>query len=96
MAKLMQCALTTLIAVIVAIGAPVAAAQGAAAYPTKPCGSSFRFPPAGTTDILARAVAQKLSEAWGQQVIVDNRPGAGGNIGVGARREGGARRLHAA
>ena len=60
----------------------VAAAEAQTAYPTKPVRVVVPFPAGGTTDILARAASQKLSETWGQQALVDNRPGAGGNIGA--------------
>jgi len=56
--------------------------NAATAFPTKPIRIIVAYTPAGTTDILARALAQKMSEAWGQPVIVDNRPGANGNIGT--------------
>ncbi len=55
-------------------------AQGAANYPSKPMRYLVGYTPAGTADLLARAVGQKLYEAWGQQVIVENRPGGGTNI----------------
>jgi tripartite-type tricarboxylate transporter receptor subunit TctC len=61
----------------------VAGSAFAQAYPSKPVTMIVPFPAGGTTDIVARLTAQKLSEAWGQPVIVDNRAGAGGNIGSG-------------
>ena len=51
-------------------------------YPTKPIRIIVQFTPGTSTDILARVVAQKMSQDWGQQVIVDNRPGAGGVLGT--------------
>jgi len=51
-------------------------------FPTKPIRIIVAYTPAGATDILARAVGQKMSETFGQPVIVDNRPGANGNIGT--------------
>jgi tripartite-type tricarboxylate transporter receptor subunit TctC len=58
--------------------APLAAA--AQDYPVKPIRLIVPFGAGGTTDILARVVGDRLSERWGQQVLIDNRPGAGGNI----------------
>jgi tripartite-type tricarboxylate transporter receptor subunit TctC len=59
----------------------VTAAQSAG-YPDKPIRIVVAYTPAGATDILARTIGQKLTEAWGQPVIIDNRPGANGNIGT--------------
>jgi tripartite-type tricarboxylate transporter receptor subunit TctC len=53
-----------------------------AQYPVKPVRLIIPFPPGGGTDTLGRMVAQKFSEQMGQQVIVDNRPGVGANLGV--------------
>jgi tripartite-type tricarboxylate transporter receptor subunit TctC len=59
--------------------AGAAAAQG---YPTHPVRLIVPFSAGGPTDVIARIVAQKLSESWGQQVVIENVPGAGGNTGV--------------
>jgi tripartite-type tricarboxylate transporter receptor subunit TctC len=59
-------------------------AASAADYPTRPIKWIVPYPPAGTTDVLARIVAQWLSENIGQQVVVENKPGAGNNIGTEA------------
>jgi tripartite-type tricarboxylate transporter receptor subunit TctC len=63
-------------------GAATAFAVAAQDYPAKPVRIVVPFPAGGTTDILTRAIGQKLSEEWKQPVIVDNRPGAGANIGA--------------
>ena len=60
--------------------AHLAYAQPAQTFPSRAIRIVVPFPPGGTSDILSRAIGQKLTEEWGQQVITDNRPGAAGNI----------------
>jgi tripartite-type tricarboxylate transporter receptor subunit TctC len=69
-------------ALMAACGA--AFAQSSAPFPSKPIRVVVTFPPGGSTDVIPRIVAQKLVERWGQPWIFDNRPGAGGQIGVDA------------
>jgi tripartite-type tricarboxylate transporter receptor subunit TctC len=75
--------LMSVAAVLATLGlADAASAQGA--YPAKPIRMIVPFPPGGGTDILSRLVAIKLTESVGWQIVVDNRGGAGGNIGLDA------------
>ena len=64
----------------------VAALQGSAAlaetYPSKPVRLIVTYPPAGSSDLMGRILGQKLAELWGQPVIVENKPGAAGSIGM--------------
>src|SRR5438128_2075610 len=57
-------------------------AQSVAGFPSKPVRMIVPFAPGGPTDIAGRVIGEKLSARWGQPVIVDNRPGAGGNVGA--------------
>lgn len=67
---------------VVAAALLVPGLAGAQSYPARPIHWIVPFPPGGPTDLLARIVGQKLNEAWGQPVVVENKPGAAGNLGV--------------
>jgi tripartite-type tricarboxylate transporter receptor subunit TctC len=67
-------------AVALALSAAPATAQDAAGFPARTIRIVVPFPPGGVTDRLARVVAQKMQEQWGQPAVVDNRPGASGMI----------------
>ena len=76
-------AINTLVAACLTVAAACAGAgerNVAADYPAKPIRLILPFPPGGSTDIVARLIGQKLTESWSVPVLVDNRPGAGGNI----------------
>src|SRR5687767_15879635 len=67
---------------LIAVLALFVASASAQTYPSGPMRIVVPFPPGGGTDILSRSLAQKLTEAWGHNVIVDNRGGANGTIGA--------------
>ncbi len=70
----------TVVAGLSSVSSP--AQDPASGYPNRPIKIVVTFPPGGPTDMVARAVGQKLAETWGQPVVIDNRPGAGGNLGT--------------
>ena len=78
--KLLQHGLAT----AVALAAGIAAGPALAAYPDKPIRLVVPYPPGGATDVIGRIIATRLGEALGQQVVVENRGGAGGNLGAEA------------
>jgi tripartite-type tricarboxylate transporter receptor subunit TctC len=72
---------------LIAIGISAVASIGSAAaldYPTRPVRWIVGYPPGGSTDIIARLIGQRLSERLGQQFVIENKPGAGNNIGTEA------------
>jgi tripartite-type tricarboxylate transporter receptor subunit TctC len=74
---------------LIAVGLAVSGLQtnvAAQGYPERPVRLLIAFPAGGTIDTLGRILAQKLTEAWGQNVVIENRPGAGGNIGAAAAK----------
>jgi tripartite-type tricarboxylate transporter receptor subunit TctC len=73
------CALST-----IAVALAASAGASAQSYPERPVRVLIAFPAGGTIDTLGRIIAQKLSETWGQNVVIENRPGGGGNIGAAA------------
>ena len=74
--------LASLLAAALSAGSAFAGEAPGQAYPVKPVRIVVGFTPGGGTDIIAREMAARMQESWGQSVLVENRPGAGGNIGT--------------
>jgi|JI10StandDraft_1071094.scaffolds.fasta_scaffold361927_2 tripartite-type tricarboxylate transporter receptor subunit TctC len=74
--------LTLVLGAMALVAQGPALSQATAPFPAKPVKLVVAFPPGGSTDITARVLATKLSERWGQPVVVENKPGAGANLGT--------------
>jgi tripartite-type tricarboxylate transporter receptor subunit TctC len=74
--------LTLVLALVSTLAPPAHSQTNAQAYPAKPIRVIVPYPPGGPADLLPRLIGAKLTEAWGQAVVVDNRPGGAGNIGM--------------
>jgi len=79
----MKMTMNIVLAATLSLLASTASLAAEAKYPSRPIRIIVPFAPGAATDIIARLLGQKMTEAWGQQVVVDNRGGAGGNIGMG-------------
>jgi len=79
----MKLTMNIVLAATLSLLASTASHAAEAKYPSRPIRIIVPFAPGAATDIIARLLGQKMTEAWGQQVVVDNRGGAGGNIGMG-------------
>ena len=77
-----KAAISTLLTALFSLTAAISHAATQAQWPTQPVKIIVAFTAGGTTDILAREVGNGLTQKWGQSVVVENRPGAGGNIGT--------------
>src|SRR6185369_16170682 len=82
--KNMRFAIRWAAAILAAIAVTPALAQPGQGWPSKAVKIVVPFAAGGATDVVARLLAQKLADAWGQSVVVENPPGAGGNIGADA------------
>ncbi|HET9471456.1 MAG TPA: tripartite tricarboxylate transporter substrate binding protein [Usitatibacter sp.] len=69
------------------LAACAAGASFADAFPSRPVKMIVTYPPGGSSDLMARILGQKLSEAWGQPVVIESKPGAGGSIGMDFARQ---------
>ena len=78
----LACAASASLGAALGTASPIAFAQPTGgAYPSKPLRMVIPYPAGGGTDIIGRIIAQQLSQAWGQPVVVENRPGSSGIIG---------------
>ncbi len=76
------------------VALPVQQVAAQSAYPNRPIRIIVPYTAVGSADFMARIIGQKLTEAWGQQVLVENRGGAGGNLGMEAAQKSAAEGTH--